>query len=213
MDTPDSTTCDSDTVVTKFCHGCQSMKSIDEFSTNKRRKDGKQTRCKACNRAYRLAHVEHEREYRNTYRVRYMAEHGEARREAERARYRANPDKKRNYHAAHRDVRLEYLRQYRKSDHGKAVVRANNHKRRAREGGRGKFTPAEIADLRVGQTDDRGNVRCWWCGKVMNHWHIDHVIPISRGGKNETGNLCLSCPHCNISKHNRLPQEWAGRLF
>jgi len=37
---------------------------------------------------------------------------------------------------------------------------------------------------------------------------IDHVIPVSRGGKNSFKNCVCSCRHCNeIIKRNRTPEE------
>jgi hypothetical protein len=50
---------------------------------------------------------------------------------------------------------------------------------------------------------------CLWCKTpVGNNYHIDHIVPLSRGGSNWPENLCITCPTCNISKGARLPQEW-----
>lgn len=55
---------------------------------------------------------------------------------------------------------------------------------------------------------------CWWCGcQLGDKYHVDHRIPIMRGGSNAPENLCVTCPPCNLSKHDRLPQEWNGRLL
>ncbi len=34
-------------------------------------------------------------------------------------------------------------------------------------------------------------------------FHVEHVIPLSAGGKTVISNLALSCPGCNLSKSNR----------
>jgi 5-methylcytosine-specific restriction endonuclease McrA len=53
--------------------------------------------------------------------------------------------------------------------------------------------------------------KCYWCGiNVGNVYHVDHVIPLSRGGSNGPENIVIACPHCNLSKSNRLPHEWEG---
>lgn len=58
------------------------------------------------------------------------------------------------------------------------------------------------------------NNHCWWCGKALKDtYHIDHRIPLSRGGSNSAENICLTCPTCNLSKNNKLPWEWNGRLL
>lgn len=35
-------------------------------------------------------------------------------------------------------------------------------------------------------------------------FHIDHVIPTSKGGSDELDNLALACVSCNLSKSDRL---------
>ncbi len=55
---------------------------------------------------------------------------------------------------------------------------------------------------------------CWWCGcKLNGKYHIDHRVPLSRGGSNAPSNLCLTCATCNLSKNDRLPHEWSDRLL
>lgn len=55
---------------------------------------------------------------------------------------------------------------------------------------------------------------CWWCGEPLkDDFHIDHRVPLSRGGTNDLGNLCCTCPHCNLSKNNKMPWEFCGRLL
>jgi 5-methylcytosine-specific restriction endonuclease McrA len=53
--------------------------------------------------------------------------------------------------------------------------------------------------------------KCHWCGeKVGRFYHVDHVVPLSKGGSNGPENLVIACAFCNISKHDRLPHEWSG---
>lgn len=55
---------------------------------------------------------------------------------------------------------------------------------------------------------------CWWCGKPLpEDFHIDHRVPLARGGTNDPGNLCCACPECNIAKHDKMPWEFCGRLL
>lgn len=55
----------------------------------------------------------------------------------------------------------------------------------------------------------RDNYTCRYCGRhVEGEVHCDHVIPLSRGGKTELDNLVTACPACNLSKHNKTPDEW-----
>ena len=63
------------------------------------------------------------------------------------------------------------------------------------------------------QRDSQKN-RCWWCGKKLKgSYHVDHRIPLSRGGSNWPENIVIACPFCNLSKCDKTPLEFAGRLF
>ena len=42
---------------------------------------------------------------------------------------------------------------------------------------------------------------------------IDHIIPITQGGRHETANICLACPRCNSRKNNRTPDQWTDRWY
>ena len=43
---------------------------------------------------------------------------------------------------------------------------------------------------------------------------IDHILPISRGGKSSFENCCCACKHCNeILKKNRTPEEVGMKLI
>lgn len=55
---------------------------------------------------------------------------------------------------------------------------------------------------------------CWWCGKKMNGvYHVDHRVPLIKGGSWGAGNIVISCPKCNLSKNDLLPHEFNGRLL
>lgn len=43
--------------------------------------------------------------------------------------------------------------------------------------------------------------KCVYCAsKLKPTWHLDHFIPVSKGGKNKISNLVTSCPRCNMMK-------------
>lgn len=39
---------------------------------------------------------------------------------------------------------------------------------------------------------------------------FDHIVPLSRGGRNDIENITTACQSCNFSKHNRMLDEWFG---
>lgn len=66
-----------------------------------------------------------------------------------------------------------------------------------------------IGHATQGQLDARmayWGYRCAYCGGPYEH--VDHVIPLSRGGTAWASNLRPACIHCNTSKSNKLLEEW-----
>lgn len=54
---------------------------------------------------------------------------------------------------------------------------------------------------------ERDGETCRYCGSKDGPFHIDHVMPWSRGGSNDAGNLVVACSTCNIEKSDRTPEE------
>lgn len=60
----------------------------------------------------------------------------------------------------------------------------------------------------------RSIVKCHWCDKRIKTQlaHIDHVVPLAKLGSHTLDNLCVSCPNCNLRKHDKLPMVWNANL-
>jgi 5-methylcytosine-specific restriction endonuclease McrA len=55
---------------------------------------------------------------------------------------------------------------------------------------------------------DEQDSECAYCGcDISEDFHVDHIIPLAKGGTNEPDNICLSCPTCNLQKSDRLDFE------
>lgn len=75
---------------------------------------------------------------------------------------------------------------------------------REREAGGRGYTAEDIFKIRK----QLGN-KCAYCSTPLNHGgHVDHIVPVSRGGKNEPENLTLACARCNLEKHAKTPEEF-----
>lgn len=67
---------------------------------------------------------------------------------------------------------------------------------------------------------DRDNRTCVWCGQQGTEFHdhngetyqIDHVIPVTKGGKTILSNLATTCRRCNNSKLNKTPLQYLQYL-
>lgn len=60
----------------------------------------------------------------------------------------------------------------------------------------------------------RDRWRCQYCGqrRPSSELTFDHVVPRSRGGRTEWGNIVMACVKCNSRKANRTPAEAGMRL-
>lgn len=183
--------------MTKKCCRCGLVKAYIEFHKNRKNKDGLDYRCKACKKiidGLRAPQDEkRHREYSKQYHDSHIEEH--------KAYCKA-------YYRKHRKWKMKYARVYRQNNPNK--MRAQRARRRARvKAADGTFTDSDI--LRQGESQ---RWKCWWCGKrCKRKYHVDHLVPLARGGHNGPSNIVISCPTCNLSKHDKLPDEWIGKLF
>lgn len=80
------------------------------------------------------------------------------------------------------------------------AIRASSMMRRAL----GKVSAEIIKEIYAEQ-----NGCCAYCGiEVGQKYDVDHIHPVSKGGTNARKNLCIACPPCNRSKHNKSIEEW-----
>ena len=87
--------------------------------------------------------------------------------------------------------------------------RAYSRNYKARKKAAGCFRAKDIARIYA-----ESNGCCAYCqNPVGTKYHIEHIVPLSRGGTNNPSNLCVACPKCNLSKHNKTPDEWVSRWY
>lgn len=88
---------------------------------------------------------------------------------------------------------------------------AHTRNRRAKiKGASGRHVSKDIVALWSLQ---RGKCAHPWCRKRLQKagYHVDHVVPVFRGGANDRRNLQLLCAPCNLSKGRRHPIDHAIR--
>lgn len=188
---------------TKKCPKCGlDLPRTEQFFRKNSRRGGLQSWCRLCEnkqaRERAAAHpekalerkrkwrAEHHEKYLNSQR-RYRSENQDAYRESS----RRNSQK---WSREHRDIRR---------------IQQQNRRARLLEAG-GTYSSQDIKKLYELQKG-----RCWWNTKhkLDKGYHIDHRIPLVKGGSNDISNIVLACPHCNLSKRDKMPEEFSGRLL
>lgn len=119
---------------------------------------------------------------------------------------------------------LEYQRNYRNEhqEHlrqlvGEGVKRwraANPELNKERNQEYKRIRRARISGARVEKYIQMSSLHNWYsriCGIcqqfIEGNYHIDHIVPLSRGGDHSAINLQLAHPFCNQSKFTKLTEE------
>lgn len=224
-----------DSIPQKQCTGpCQQIlpATTEFFRAMKGRRYGVHSWCKACESAYKRAYQQTHKEEIRAYKQVYHQVHREDILKYHKDAYQANREERlvqsKIYRQSHQEERRsqkkiyrqrhkEKLRAYHKKykETHKEEGRASEHKHRAlKHGNGGTHTAADVQ-----KQHERQKGKCYYCAvklsKGKNAYHVDHIIPLSRGGSNDPSNLVITCPTCNLKKQDKLPHEWpeGGRLL
>ena len=133
--------------------------------------------------------------------------------------YQKNPEEKRKkvrdyqrktgFTSKYKSKYKPYNPKYYSSEQSKTKKRARDLKRRVLK--RNADLEYEITDSTINKIKAKYENKCAYCGKdCVREYHIDHKLPLSRGGGNNINNLALSCPTCNWKKNNKTDIEFVG---
>jgi hypothetical protein len=171
----------------KECSKCKEWKELTLFRKDKGKWDGLYPYCKECANA------------------------------KDRNIYKKNPEKKKQAvkdymekHPEKYNIYKPYNPKYYSSEKSRLKKRARDMKRRALK--KEADLHHQITDEVIKAVLEKYNNCCVYCGEnVSEKFHIDHKLPLSRGGGNEIENLALSCPDCNYKKNNKTDIEFVGK--
>jgi 5-methylcytosine-specific restriction endonuclease McrA len=154
---------------------------------------------RASDAAYRATH----REEQAAYQAAYRAAHREEQAAYQAAHYAAHREEKAvydaAYRAAHREERLAYDAAYAAKNRDKIRDKVGRHRSRKAD------AFIESVDRQVVFTRDAGTCGICQQGVESANWHLDHVIPLSKGGQHSYDNVQVSHPSCNQRKSSKLP--------
>lgn len=144
----------------------------------------------------------------------YYLEHREEIAAQHAAYYQRNREARRaqlnSYSSLHREEARQRTKQWNKANPEKRRANHRQEKgiRRAKENGATIGDKAAIKAI-YRQARENKTVRCYLCGKLIpiGKRHVDHVVPLSKGGKHAASNMAIAHSFCNTSKGGKMPQD------
>lgn len=181
----------------RFCSICSVPKPLAAFDRNR-------TQCTACRKRAQYARKRKRMAEDPAYAAAVRAKDAAA---AKRQRA-ANPEV---YRRIWRESKRRNPSGWDKTPAGRIARQLSERARRKKMGGRGRVALGRHSMALL----ELQRWRCAACGADLRKGkHLDHVVPIAAGGKNEAGNLQWLCPPCNVSKGARpWPEFMQSRGF
>lgn len=182
----------------QVCTKCAVWKPFSEYHVDRKKANGRHCYCKECSRLVRSQYYKENKVDLDAKAIRYQRDHrgGWYQRRLEKHRVLHSSQPKYSSDEERRAARRLKKRLWQQQN--KPLVKAMQHRRRsARVNAPGSFSAQEWERLCA----QYGNV-CLCC-KEAKPLHADHVVPLSRGGTNDIGNIQPLCKSCNSSKWAR----------
>jgi len=124
-----------------------------------------------------------------------------------------NPEKARINHKKWRDSNKDKIRERSAtwaSENKDARYASCSRRRALKNKSGGSHTSLDVLKIFESQRGNCASCEVELFNSGNNKFHVDHIIPISRGGRNDKYNLQCLCPGCNLRKHAKDPIAWAN---
>lgn len=189
----------------KHCRYCARDLPLTEFSARKASPDGLGYKCRECSSAYARAHYK-KPEVKERF-IEKAAGWAEANRERRKEIVNAYDDRNRG-EKQRRNRDGNRRRRQERPHEARMIGRIEAQRRRHRAVANQSFMHPGVVSRLLDQADST----CMYCEKpsVLT---VDHIVPVSRGGNGQWGNLAACCKPCNSSKKDKPLVAWAIKMF
>lgn len=192
----------------KTCSKCKKDKASDGFSPDKRASDGLMSQCRDCRNAYKN---EYYHKVKNEPWFQQKLNANKKRKAAYDKEYSQRDYVKKNQaatRARNSKKRVQDAKEWAKNNPEKRRAISINYKSKRRAVTRKGMSGGDLAAWTKQQ-----DKTCYWCKRRCDDaYHVDHMVPLSRGGAHESYNLAISCPPCNLKKSNKTPSQFIVEL-
>ncbi len=179
----------------KVCAKCKKRKRFSAFNQSLRGKFGLHSYCRTCDAA-------NKRKWYLVNKV-HVVEKSKEWNKQNSDRFSKNQHKHKKKYA---DRYSEYYKQWAETNRENCRLRKHKYYAQLKRQ-LGEVSPNIIEHLFV---DQKG--LCFYCNRELQEYHLEHMLPISKGGLHDDSNLCISCPTCNLRKHNKTAEEFKWQL-
>ena len=191
----------------KMCASCLKVLPTEAFSAIKR--GGCHSRCKICEvermrKARVLEPKEMVRQRSASYKSRNQEKVREYARKYRREKLITNPEFVTAERARTAEKKRRWPEKYK-------AYKANRTAREVEAGGR--LTGDEVRGA-----FERSGGQCVYCDIPLlltdrEGWHLEHLVPLSRGGDNAASNVAAACSRCNLQKGSKTAHEFMPDRF
>ena len=190
----------------KICNNCKGEKSLSTFHNDKGRKDGKAIYCKTCKR-------EKAHQYNSTHKEEIHLKN--------KIYYQENIEEIRQriaqYRIENRDKVLELSRKVSKrhyQNNKEDYYRRSSERRALKKGATVGYMPNNIKEIHLFMQRDCCAI-CW--EPIEEEYphpdiHLEHIVPLSRGGEHSLENTQVAHRVCNRRKWARNMEEYEEYL-
>lgn len=191
----------------KRCCTCHLIQDLQNFYKNKSFKDGFAARCKQCVKEYNHNNKDYINKLR---RQQYIKNIDNCRKSSKKS------------HLTHREDRLKKQKQYYQNN--KNYFKYKNKKYREenkdyillKNSKRKKIIQlGNISQIEINDLLKNNNNQCFYCKIFVKrgiNLHLDHKVPLSKGGNHHINNLVPSCASCNLHKGTKNVEEFLSTI-
>lgn len=192
---------------------CTTPVNEQRFTKKASSSDGLATVCKVCkaekDRLYREQNKEKIQAVKKEYRIKNLEKVKKANQEYYNSNKEVISEKTKKYREQNKEFLKARKAEYYQTTAGKIVAKNAKNTRRAIKTSTsdGTVTKEYLEVLLTAQHN-----RCFYCNTELDLLpkglvHLDHYIPLSKGGAHSCGNVVWSCSICNLAKHDEVPTE------